>query len=800
MVRTLGGGLLAAAMLAGCLHLPPPPGFVVDKHEVRSVYPSSTSAEARYALLQWYLNRHSGVHLDKSLARRIEVVREEAVAEINRRQAAGLAALSQGLIYADAHGGIRFNPAVLATSTDWKENFQLLQQLRLAFGQDYSMTIPEQECQELFRQFARGDGEPFQQWAAEKQFQLLVPQKFNRQEVLGSLDKIQEVLTLKRRVLNTLLEAKGLQEAGNTLQALNLLDEMSNGLNAGTSLALIGDSLTLVTFENTRRQLPLNSIDMVLYRLTMAQTDEEKRQALGGIGGREENGTLPALQKIEQEFSDQLRVWHQDLRFADALQQKQSEIAALTFRLQELRIKIWSGRLAALATAGEYWDAAQFYRSCQLRLAEQSAGAFYCYYSSKGGDPQEKNRGQLIEERLLAAYHAILPDAAALFLAQAEKASGIANRHGVSFLFCTMLQRMLDLAGDPARWPASLADRATACRALAERSLWLLEKHTLSRQLSLRDISSDAPGLGTTYARDLENELRNMLQRQGLGRFISMTEPDSAVTQGDYMLLGGRIADYDGNERIERTTMRSVTRYSPGRKLRNPDYRPEATPQQGVRFTAAHLYEQDELKQVINVKEIERLAHVRIFFNIKGPGVGGLIELNEFYSKKFVVESSHLVNDVYTVQTLTVYQESDLQLPGDPPPLLNERVWSTGEMLDFARLDSLRILSGKVLYHLLKFPLFLAERAERLGKEGELQEATEFWGGTLAVCDNLPADIQIESSQKFEQPPAAKCYEADMRRLQARNRELQELKSTVQARAFAQANDHLRQLSQAARP
>ena len=90
------------------------------------------------------------------------------------------------------------------------------------------------------------------------------------------------------------------------------------------------------------------------------------------------------------------------------------------------------------------------------------------------------------------------------------------------------------------------------------------------------------------------------------------------------------------------------------------------------------------------------------------------------------------------------------------------------------------------------FPLFLSRRAEKLGSDGEAQEAAEFWGRCLAVCEHLNVVPEISTLLKFEQTPVASCYANDLKKLQARQGELQELKKNVLPRAFSQTCDYLR--------
>ena len=274
-----------------------------------------------------------------------------------------------------------------------------------------------------------------------------------------------------------------------------------------------------------------------------------------------------------------------------------------------------------------------------------------------------------------------------------------------------MLQDLIDLAGGETALTGELTGELPKIREFRELSLRILHKEILQRSLVINEMSSGIPGLGMTYARDLENILRSLLNIPGLAPLVQVADSGMPPGTQDYVIFGGIIADYNGSELVERSTMRSVIRHDEIQKVSNPDFNPEAPPTAQQRLTAKFLYRQNELEQVITVKEVERLAHLRIFFNLKGPGVAELLELNEFYSRKFALEQSHLFNDVHRRRVIEAFDSAALTVPEAPPTLLNDRIWSTGEMLDFARKDSLNMFSLKILHQLQFFPLFLARRA-----------------------------------------------------------------------------------------
>ncbi|MFA6930583.1 MAG: hypothetical protein WCT05_09660 [Lentisphaeria bacterium] len=769
-------------LLSGCRSLQLPPGIQKENGSFKSTFPNEASTEAKYAVLTWFLNTRDADSLAPGLQTYIRDLQKQAVDSSNQKLAEKLAEQAGALARLDAGGGLRFDPTVFAEDTDWMTVFNKLGFLREALKSPVSANPTETEINQIFASKQKDDAAEFRVWINANPLSIPESGILHRQELLKNLDHIQDVIALKRRLLDSLSEATALLESGNGTKALNLLDEIRKNLSESSSLSLIGDVKTLAAFERTRSELPAKIINTSLLPLEKILYQEiGKQQAL------EENATSQSqLKEMERKFSEFLQTWQLDMRFQTSINENMERLIQFTSAAAETRSRLWTKRIEKLADQSEFWNAALEFQACRQQLSEAAAAEFSLYFKLKPAETTIENFGKIIETALCNKFLTILPGAFKEYLAAAEHAAHVTNKHGICLTLCKMLQVLTDLAGGETALPTELAGNLPQIQEFVEVSLQRLKKEGLLRSIVINEMSSGIPGLGMTYARDLENILRSMLNIPGLAPLVQVAESQVPPSTQDYVIYGGIIADYDGSELVERSTMRSVIRHDEIQKISNPDFNPEAPTSAAARLTAKFLYRQNEIEQIITVKEIERLAHLRIFFNLKGPGVADLLELNEFYSRKFALEQSHLINDVHKKRVIETYDSANLTVPEAPPTLLNDRIWSTGEMLDFARKDSLKIFALKILYQLQYFPLFLAQRAEKLGQEGEAQEAAEFWGRCEAVCEQLNVVSEINTLLNFEQTPAALCYNNDLKKLQLRQLELQKLKKCALPEAFAQ--------------
>jgi hypothetical protein len=184
---------------------------------------------------------------------------------------------------------------------------------------------------------------------------------------------------------------------------------------------------------------------------------------------------------------------------------------------------------------------------------------------------------------------------------------------------------------------------------------------------------------------------------------------------------------------------------------------------------------------------------------VRGPGFTTTVDVNEFYPKRFIVEESHPFNDIKVADVVTVYDLDKLKVPDALPPLKQDRIWTTAEMLDWARKDSLQVFALKLLYHINQFPNYLATRAERFAKDGALADAVEQWAYCHVLCSLLNFDEDPATLIKLDEPPVAASYETTITALRKQRTELAALKRNAVSSMLAKAHELLKQAQQPAK-
>ena len=183
--------------------------------------------------------------------------------------------------------------------------------------------------------------------------------------------------------------------------------------------------------------------------------------------------------------------------------------------------------------------------------------------------------------------------------------------------------------------------------------------------------------------------------------------------------------------------------------------------------------------------------------NFRGPGFSTLVEVNEFYKKKFSVEESHPFLDVKVVETRKFFDAMRIAKQDPEPTLRYDRIWTAGEMLDWARRDSLRVCGLQLLLLISDYPLYLAEKAASAMRAADYGSAVENLGQCSVLCLNTPVDDDLDTLLRTATPPVAQAYEPTLERLRTQRQALSELKGNVEQRMLEAANLHLRHIRKA---
>jgi hypothetical protein len=779
------------AFLTGSL----PPGIERDGSELHAKVLAAASPEARFAMLSWYQEQAGGRRISAALAELIQKEQNAAALELYRKWAQQLAKDGYPLVEFTADGVLKFNPALLGKRENWDENSELLRNVRQAIDEPIRITIPLEECDDdaYWKHSTPNAWAAFEAYASRKKT-LVVPDppQLTRLDLLRELDQIKSLVDLRHLVMDSLAEAARLKASDAGLKALELLEETRKGLPAGISFDTIGDKRTLNALESAYAELPESIAKRQLDSFAKALDDESRR--LEESHKVFDAHALSVLGSVEGDFSIFLHSHGADKRFAAAWIQLKDQLEAVVSQCAAMRIICWRKQFKDLVDHQEYWDAAEFYRSCILLLQDTSKQELDLYR-----DTIAENSGvERISNALYDDYSAMLPRVYDEYMKLADEAANITNRHGLVVALCVMLQKMTELAGDKPL-PPKVIEWRPKTEALFMKSSQMLEETYLIRTISIGDMSSTTPGIGLTYSRDLENEMRDFLNRFGLAKQVRIVENGGSLSPFGYVVYGGVVANFDGQESATRQAMRTLRRKGQVKRRPNPDYQPEAQPPQPKKFLSPILFYQDILEQVIHVTELERLAHIRVFFNLRAPGTTALIEVNEFYSKKFIQEESHPLTDIRITESQIGYDASELDsTPDVEPVLVYDRVWTPGEMLDWARKDSLRLAALKLLYEVNQYPQYLAQKAERHSLAGEIADAVEQWGACYTLCASLNLETDLVTTLKADPPPATSSYDSCVENLRQQRQSCQELKKSVPARMIAQVNELLRRQRAAA--
>jgi hypothetical protein len=786
------------ALLTSCLSfgLRQPPGFERVNGVLQPVFPADCPASHRYALMSWSLLTPSS--LPAELLRTVEQLRDQAATELFRHWAEGLSISSAPLLVFGDDALLRQDSTILASYGSIEESLRLLDGALAGLETPIpcAVTAAELGQEHYWRKLPSKERQACLSWLQRGALTVPPPAHFQRDEMLAALRSARAALESLGRIKAATAKAELLAAAGKGSEALDVLQKVREDLPLGANLAQIGDTDSLPRLQALWEELPdrfvATALDAFDERITAMQAAWP-----AGNGTTSDASGHATLRALEKEVSEFLRHYRQDLRFSAALGRADTRTRDLIAAAADLRLRLWRNAFQALLSRHEYWDAAEHYRLVRESLAQENSLEVELYFSSSASSDAPLTFGESLRERCGAEYMQMLPQAFAELLTLAERAANINNKHGFSLALCTMLEQMAALMNGREQWPDALREQVKRMEALLATSRRTIYETYVQRTLLVNDMSSATPGVGLTYARDIESEMRAALASFGMSQQLRVVEPGMASSPWGYTVYGGVVANFDGKESSERQAMRTVRYAGEAKRQANPDFQPDAPEPQTQRQKSPSLYVQDIYEQVIRVREVERLAQVRVFFNLRGPGVTTLVEINEFYSKKFMQEESHPFNDVRVSEVRRLYDANALQPPAAEPTLRYDRVWTPGEMLDWARRDSLRVLALHLLYHINRYPLYLADAAAQQLKEGDRTEALELLSRCQVLCQELDVDGELAAQLKQEQAPAAAAYDACLTKLRQQREDIRDLKRTVPLQLIRQTNELLRQRRQA---
>ena len=793
-ITMLGAFALSAVFLASCLNFGMPPGMTKSGGQYRADFPTESTLEVKYAVLSWYADKHSNDIGAMAIAVRNE--RDAVGGQMFRQWSENMIQRGAPLIRMKNNCPELF-PAVFSQTMSIEQGLQIITDLqgRSQNGIEFEIPIEMAASPAIWRHSPKREMLSFQSSARErKTVKVADPPDFDREAFNALLARLKALLESKSRILSLCdayekaAEIAPDEMLGYLKKLLDSFTEVKKTLPEDVSFELIGDSSTLPRFNAILAKLPERCIEFTMsFADTTLAAERERLRKLGVSSSAE---TLKALGSVETEMSLALAEAENDDRFKATLRNAQERIDMQSHECASLRILLWKEMLGALDAKHEYFSACREFNRFLKELQGEAKGQFGVYFTRSVPGQSGKTLAELIRDEIAGLYMTILEHAYTDYFWRAEDALNVTENYGVSFAISSLLVQMSAMPSGCVL-SEELGKKLDSSVKLRESARTKIVDKVLKRTISIADMTSDVPGIGLTYSRDLENELKSTLKAFGMEKQVVFPENVSNDLKWNYVVFDGRVANFDGNELTERQAIVSRKLFGDGRRVDNPAYDSEAPENAPKEKRAKVKYLQDENMMVIHVKEVERLAHLRIFMNFRGIGVTNRIEVNEFYSRKFSIEESHPFDDMKKIATHEYFDAMSVRPVTPEPTLRYDRIWTAGEMLDWARKDSLKLASLKLFYYINAYPLNIYEKVKSYESSGKKEEALESISHCLIQCQLQDSGSDAIARLSSAEPPAAKEYEPTLAKLNRQITDIASLKDRSSDNLLELANAYL---------
>ena len=787
-----------AMLLASCLNFGMPPGMTKSGGQYKADFPVESTLEVKYSVLSWYADLHVNDTSATATAVRSELA---ATGEQIFRQWSDTMLQRGAPLVRIRNTCPELIPTVFSQTMGIEQGLQKIAELQELSQNDIEFEIPVEMASSpaIWRHSSKHEMRAFQSMAREsKRVKVADPPEFDRKAFNALLARLKTLLEAKSKILvlcdayEKTSEIAYDERLGSLKKLMDSFTEVKNGLPEDVSFEIIGDNSTLPRFYSIMAKLPERCIE---YTMAFADsTLSAERERLRRLGVKSTPETQGALAAVESNMSLALREALNDERFAATLKSAQERIDSQVHECANMRIQLWKDRLNTLDGKREYWKACSEFNGFMAELRDGEKGKFEVYSTRSLPGESDKSLADFIRDSLSEAYIVILGHAYSDYLWRAEDALNVNEKYGICFAIASLLEQMSTMPAGCAL-SEDMGKKLESALRLKENARARIVDKVLRRTISIANMTSDVPGIGLTYSRDLENELKATLKAFGMENQVVFPENASNDFKWNYVVFDGRVANFDGNELTERQATMTRKIFGEGRRVENPAFDSEAQEGAPKEKRSRLKYLQDESVRVIHVKEVERLAHLRIFMNFRGLGVTRRIEVNEFYSKVFSIEESHPFDDVKKIATHEYYDAMSVQPVSSEPTLRYDRIWTAGEMLDWARKDSLKLASVKLFYYIHSYPLYLNDTAKGFEASGKREEAAETMAYCLVQCQQQDFGNDANARLSSAEPPAAKEYESTIARLNRQIQDVAALKSKAAERLSELANAYLQGLA-----
>lgn len=572
---------------------------------------------------------------------------------------------------------------------------------------------------------------------AQERFTVWYQQRGGRMHLppLPGLDVVQRdvaqliaAAAVRERLLEGLLAVEELERRRLFPSAMERLEEVLADPQALEALRTLRDDDTPRRLAEKRQFLPQSAVSAECEILRRHHAEPLARAAtdLTDAGHRED--TNQRLEALENRLSLRLDEWRQDERFAQALPRYANEFEHLIRTAFHVRLAIWEAELRAVPEPMRCWQQFELLQPwlASLREYRGSGGDAYRYLDSDGDRNESPSRNTLreAENRLLPIYTIGLPGTFAAWREFAERQVSLHLRHGVDLAVAGRITEMLSLLRED-NLTTTLRDHLRWARERAATSLDRFRTNEAACSIRIEPFASDTPGQGMTWARDLETRLRDLLVQTGhqpFAQVVPVGEEGSKLPRS-LAVTRGRIANFGADETSEKAAIREVVELGEPKPVNNGHLQP--------------AYTQTVSRRAIHAVTTERVAHIRVGCQIQSNGNSEDIEVNRFYRKQFVQESSHPFLDVAVVETRRADRRAELAPASEPVEPRADRLWTPSEMLDWSRRLALDEMAGEIIHRLDAFPLALVNRARQVSQAGEWLAAADAWGYASAYLSRL---------------------------------------------------------------
>lgn len=763
---------LFTLILISCRTLTPP-GFRPVAGGLETVFDSS-SAEARLALTWWFLEVSHPDDLKSQTRQTVQDAMLLAAAELNRRRFQEISGRHPELLQSDENGLPVIVQEAVLNCQDSKAIEQELQDIADYFQTPCRIEIPLEEALTDKYWSDAMSRLSFINWAnACQTLEVPASDQAHRDAFCEELSSLLLAVKEKNKLIEVMAQADSLLESGDFTGSLALIDEAVDDAvsrDIQQYLDVLSDQTTIQLLREKQEKLPARQVSQELATVQAAlavplpQLTEER------------------LRQVEHSLSQAIFSWRQDVRFQIHYEENLDTICRLSGQAADLRYQFWSSSYRNLFEAKEYWQASCFFNSCLDSLASEADGD-YLLYAIPSGLPDMPTAAEKLTEQLRQMYFDGLDQAVGAIYDQIENALTVHSKPGLGYVLCQMIECMLEV-GASGDLPGNAAVIARQAETMMRYARSLTIQQCLRRPLVISNFTSPVPGLGLTYARDLEHSLKPVIEAFGLDALHPILNEIPTGNSPCYTLFGGVIADFDGNETSLRETTRFIRRHSAIRRQLQENASPEG---EGM-TSPVQLFSQDEYEQSINVQVLTKLVHIRLFFSLKGNGEPELLEFNEFYPREFVSEKTNPATDIHLLQTSTARTAEELPPADDPLVLRSDLVLSSAELLDFARKDSLNTVSVKILRFLGDQQLAFLHQVKDVPENLDPMETTERLGQLLCYLENRKTDSPALLLPFRASQPVAKCYEEEVAAITAQQDEFRQATGSAAKLAYKYAD------------